>query len=194
MDASSRMARASTTARLDQRVLQVCDAAGAFIEYWGFKAILGRVWTLLALHREPMSQTELAHSLGVSRSLVCGAVDELARLGLVRPLGATRNAPYVAVLDVWPTISDVLRSREWMLLESARLALDAAIEEADLARAAGKPVAYEIGRMRLLLAMTDSAQALLRMLIAMRGARPLEAFGGWVTRATQLIQSFRATS
>lgn len=188
------MARATTTARLDQRVLQVCDAAGAFIEYWGFKAVLGRVWTLLALHREPMSQTELAHALGVSRSLVCGAVAELAQRGLVRPLGTTRNAPYVAVLDVWPTISDVLRSREWMLLESARLALDAAIEEADLARAAGKPVAYEIGRMRLLLAMTDSAQALLRMLIAMRGARPLEAFGGWVTRATQLIQSFRATS
>ena len=34
---------------LDRRVLEVCDAIGEFIEYWGFKSIHGRVWAMLAL-------------------------------------------------------------------------------------------------------------------------------------------------
>jgi hypothetical protein len=78
-----------------------------------------------------------------------------------------------------------------MLLEQARNALEAAIEEAELASAAGERVPYDVGRMRLLLAMTDSAQTFLRMLIGMRLPRAVEAFGGWVTKATSLIQSIR---
>ncbi|MEO1175462.1 MAG: helix-turn-helix domain-containing protein, partial [Myxococcota bacterium] len=77
---------------LTRRVLDVCEATGAFIEYWGFKGILGRVWTLLALRASPMPQTEIANLLGVSRSLVSGAIAELQRRGLVRAVGDARSA------------------------------------------------------------------------------------------------------
>lgn len=176
---------------LTRRVLDVCEATGAFIEYWGFKGILGRVWALLALRAEPLSQTEMAQLLGVSRSLVSGAIAELQRRGLVRPVGDHRNAPYEAVVDVWPSIAHVLRSREWMLIESARLSLDAAIEEAELHRARGEPVHYDVARMRMLLLMTETAQGFLKALIAMRGSKPMESFIGWVSRASELVASLR---
>lgn len=190
------MARPSETpthakSRLDRRIDDVCDAAGAFIEYWGFKHVLGRAWAHLALRVGPMSQIDLAERMGVSRSLMSAVTAELAERGLVRPVSQHRNAPYEANMDVWPTIAEVLRSREWMLLERARNTLEAAIEEADLAIAAGELIPYDVGRMRVLLAMTDAAQSFLRMLISMRLPKAVESFGGWVAKAATIIQSIR---
>lgn len=176
--------------RLSLRIRQVCEAVGQFIEYWGFKAIHGRIWTFLALRSEPVSQIEIAEFFGVSRSLVSGAVAELIEHGLVRPVSDHRNAPYEAVIDFWPTISDVLRDREWMLVEAARLALDGAIEEMELSnpRSANR---FNLERMRLLLRMAELAQALLRLLIGIRVPRKLEELGTWLKNSSKLIRSLR---
>ena len=40
---------------INRRVMEVCDSIGDFIEYWGFKAIHGRVWALLALSTDPLA-------------------------------------------------------------------------------------------------------------------------------------------
>lgn len=179
--------------RLDSRVKHVCEAVGEFIEYWGFKAILGRIWTLLALRTEPMSQTEIADFLGVSRSLVSGAVADLVGYGLVRAESEHRNAPYRAVVDVWPTISDVLRDREWMLIETARLALDGAIEEIELA-SPGQARRYDIERLRFLLSMTELAQTFLRLLIGIRVQSRLEGVTDWIKRSSRFLSSLRSVA
>ncbi|MBC7794805.1 MAG: hypothetical protein H7Z43_13960 [Clostridia bacterium] len=118
-------------------------------------------------------------------------IADLTARGLVRPITSHRNAPYEAVIDIWPTVAEVLRNREWMLLERARNALELAIEEAEIAVSGGQVVQYDISRMRILLAMTESAQSLLRMLIGIRMPRAIESFGGWMSKATSLIQSIR---
>ena len=177
--------------RLEQKVLRVCDSAGAFIEYWGFKAIHGRVWTLLALHRGPLPQKELAAKLGVSRSLLSSTIAELQEFGLVRPVDGRRNSPYRAALDVWPTITEVLRTREWVLLESARVALEAAIEEADLQDPLHPIPVYDIKTMQLLLKMTESAQGFLRIIVTMRMPKAAEGLGSWVGRAQGLLTGLR---
>ncbi|HZO13752.1 MAG TPA: MarR family transcriptional regulator [Polyangiaceae bacterium] len=176
--------------RLSLRIRQVCEAVGQFIEYWGFKAIHGRIWTFLALRSEPVSQIEIAEFFGVSRSLVSGAVAELIEHGLVRPVSDHRNAPYEAVIDFWPTISDVLRDREWMLVEAARLALDGAIEEMELSNPRST-ARFNLERMRLLLRMAELAQALLRLLIGIRVPRKLEELGSWLKNSSKLIRSLR---
>lgn len=177
--------------RLRRSVLQVCDSAGSFIEYWGFKAVNGRVWTLLALHREPMSQSEIAEVLGVSRSLISGVISELSDYGLVEATRNHRNAPYTAVMDVWPSIKEVLRTREWMLLESSRLALEAAIEEAEIAISDGEAIPFDPDRMRLLLAMTELAQALLKLLFTLGVPRSIDNANEWIRRASSLVNYFR---
>lgn len=178
--------------RLTPRVLAVCDAVGAFIEIWGFRAIHGRVWTFLAFQRAPIAQADVAEVLGVSRSLVSLAISELAGYGLVRAVGAQRNAPYEASLDVWPTISDVLRDREWMLIERARIALEALIHEAEFAAESGNGTLYDIRRMRLLLTMTELAQGGLRAILAVRVPQSLDAFGEWLGRSAAFFKRFQS--
>lgn len=181
-------ARDPGSERLDHRAQQVCSAAGTLIEYWGFKSILGRVWTYLALRAVALPQTEIADSLGVSKSLVSGAITELAALGLVRPVGEGRNAPWEAVMDVWPVISDVLRTREWLLLESTRVALEQALEESQ----AGGPGSYDARRMELIRDMVGAVQRLLGIVISIRMPGSATGVQEWIATATALIESLRA--
>jgi DNA-binding transcriptional regulator GbsR (MarR family) len=174
--------------RVVARIRQVCDAIGAFIEYWGFKAIHGRIWTLLALRSQPMNQVEVAEFFGVSRSLVSVAMAELSARGLVKALSDHRNTPYEAVVDIWASIADVLREREWMLIESARLALDGAIEEIELS---GRVGSWDVDRMRFLLRMTELAQAFLRLLIGIRVPHKLEGLGDWLKSSAKFMRSLR---
>ena len=50
----------AVTQRADERKLlhEVADAVGALMEFWGFKRVMGRVWTLLYLRGEPLSRRE----------------------------------------------------------------------------------------------------------------------------------------
>jgi HTH-type transcriptional regulator, glycine betaine synthesis regulator len=173
--------------RLTQRVLKVCDASGDLLDYWGFKSIHGRIWTLLALRREPLPQTEIAITLGVSRSLVSTAVSELVGFGVVRSVGTHRNAPYEAVLDVWTAVTSVLREREWMLLEAGRVSLEGLIDEAQHS-GSGR---YDLERMRLLLAMFESIQNLLRGILALRMPLQGPTLTKWVGVANGLIDRLR---
>ena len=182
--------------RINDRMLAVGEAIGAFIEWWGFKAIHGRIWTQLALSRYPLPQTEIASQLGVSRSLVSGAVSELLEFRLVRAVGEHRNAPYVARFDIWSTIADVLRTREWMLIEQVRLALEAAIDEAEAQGGVGTldSSAFDLSRARLLLRLTEVAQAALRTIIAVASARMPRGFASWLRRAVTLVADLRRLS
>jgi DNA-binding transcriptional regulator GbsR (MarR family) len=191
-DTARREARRSGAGhdRISAKIRQACDAVGEFIEYWGFKSILGRVWTLMALSNEPMSQIEVAEFLGVSRSLVSGAMHELSEHGLVRPLREHRNTPYEAVVDVWPSISDVLRDREWMLIETARLAIESAVEELELAPETERRV-WNLSRMRSLLSMTELAQSFLRLLMGIRIPRRLDSVGEWLLRSSKFLQGLK---
>jgi len=173
---------------VEQRILSVCEAVGAFIAYWGFKAIHGRIWALLALRAGPMSQIEISQTLGVSRSLISGSITELTGYGLVRAIGDGRNARLVAVLDVWSPISEVLRNREWMLVESARLALEAALEEIQISRDRGHPPTYDPDRIRLLLGMTEIAQSWLKVLIRIRSPGSLDSYAKWIRSASTLLR------
>lgn len=175
-------------ATLDRQILRVCDAVGEFIAYWGFKSAQGRVWALLALNREPLTQAEIAETLGVSRALVSTTMAELNERGLARPVGANRKAPYEAVIDVWPSISEVLRSREWQLVETARLALEGAIEQAEFEAASGRQVRYDIDRMRLLLTMTEMAQHFLRTVFSLRAPTAAKRLSAWVGRASSVVR------
>jgi DNA-binding transcriptional regulator GbsR (MarR family) len=183
-----RAALVDRTDNLTQRILAVCDAVGSFIEGWGFKSIHGRVWALLALSKRPIPQAEIAETLAVSRSLISLAVAELTQYGLVRPVNDSRNAPYEASLDVWPTITDVIRSREWMLIERARVTLESALAEAEYREETGLPNDWDLNRLKLLLAMTELAQTTLKAILGIRMPRSLDTFGQWLLRTRGTIE------
>jgi len=178
---------------LDRAVWNVCEAAGAFIEWWGFKAAHGRIWTLIALHRYPLSQAEIAKKAGISKALVSSVVSDLMDYGLVRPITSHRNSPYEASLDVWSTIVEVLRSREWMLIESARVSLEGALQAAKQYPVQDKPVDYDIERMQALLRMTEAAQGMLTVLTSVR-MTPAEGLHSIVKRASGFMAKLKGTN
>lgn len=180
---------------LQRRIVAVSEACGDFIEYWGFKSIHGRVWAYLAISAKPLSQTEVAKALKVSRALVNIAINELNDYGLVRPISDQRHAPYEAIFDAWPVIANVLREREWMLLETTRLALEAAITEIE--RSEDDDVQdytearFNKDRLKMLLQMTEWAQGILKLLINARLPRATDRWGAWMTKAMRLSHSLK---
>lgn len=176
---------------LTQRILDVCDRTGDFIEWWGFRAIHGRVWTLLAITGRPLSQMDISVLLDVSRSLVNGAVLELEEWGLVERVGDHRRAPIVAVTEVWPIITQVLRTREWMMIERVRLALEAAAQEADVhyLRTGQQPFSRE--RLHELMQLTEMAQSFLKVILNLRLADEGRGVRAFLRTATQVLSGFR---
>lgn len=190
MDSSSQPG-ARRDGPVSARVQEACMAIGEFVDYWGFKGLHGRVWALLAMHRHAINQAQIAKELGVSRASVSAAIAELTRYNLVQATSTRRNAPYVAIMDVWPTIADVLRKREWMLVEVARGAISAALEEVE--RAGEADTDYSGDRLRALLSMTGLAQSLLKLLVTLRAPTPatLTELRRWGGRATTFVHRVR---
>ena len=63
---------------------------GAFIEYWGFRNIHGRVWGTIYLSNKPMSTPEIVERLDVSKALISGAINELLDHGLIERVGQAK--------------------------------------------------------------------------------------------------------
>jgi HTH-type transcriptional regulator, glycine betaine synthesis regulator len=130
----------------DPLVLEMCDMVGNVIENWGFRKILGRIWTLLYLSPEPLSAADIKTQLGVSIGGVSMALKELERWGVViRTLGpVSRRDYYVAETNLWRMISRVLRERERSYIENAIEYMERAREA--LARRGGSREAVETAR------------------------------------------------
>lgn len=99
---------------IDPAIYRACEAVGAAMEVWGFKRVLGMVWTFLYLSSKPLSAQDIRQGLGISSGLVSMVLSELARWGVVSraPMPGERREFYVAERNIWRPISKVLRERE----------------------------------------------------------------------------------
>jgi DNA-binding transcriptional regulator GbsR (MarR family) len=125
----------------------VADAVGALMEFWGFKRLMGRIWTLLFLVAEPLTAAELCERLDISSGSASMALTDLERWGVVfrsRKPGDRREY-FEAETDVWKMVSRVLRERELMQIERALEVFDRARER--LLRAVAPGEQARIARM-----------------------------------------------
>jgi HTH-type transcriptional regulator, glycine betaine synthesis regulator len=100
---------------------EVADAVGALMEFWGFKRVMGRVWTLLYLRGDALSASELCDQLSISSGAASMALSELEHWAVVRRIRkpGDRREYFEAETDVWKMISRVLRERELAQIERA---------------------------------------------------------------------------
>ena len=133
---------------------EVADAVGALMEFWGFKRVMGRIWTLLYLRGEPLSAAELCEQLAISSGAASMALSELEHWSVVRRSRkpGDRREYFEAETDVWKMISRVLRERELSQIERALEVFDRAREQLQRGGAPGEQarlaqVAERIGRL-----------------------------------------------
>ncbi len=109
--------------------LLAADAIGDVIEHWGFRKVLGRVWTVLFIAAEPLPAATIGERLSMSAGAVSMALSELQRWGVVhrvwRP--GERREFYEAETDFWRMISKVFDERERLMAESIRGRLERAV-------------------------------------------------------------------
>ena len=100
---------------------EVADAVGALMEFWGFKRVMGRLWTLLYLRDEPMAAAELCDQLAISTGAASMTLAELEHWGVVRRSrkAGDRREYFEAETDIWRMVSRVLRERELVQVERA---------------------------------------------------------------------------
>lgn len=108
---------------------KLADSVGDFIRYWGFRRIHGQIWTLLFLKNQAISPTEIAKSLGVSKSLISSAINELEEHGLIMPFnndvsGNRKTKFFKAESDVIKIIQNILKTRELKLITDVKKNID----------------------------------------------------------------------
>src|SRR3954447_5634465 len=98
---------------------EVADAVGALMEFWGFKRVMGRVWTLLYLRGDALSAAELCDQLSISAGAASMALAELEHWAVVKRIRrpGDRREYFEAETDVWKMVSRVLRERELAQIE-----------------------------------------------------------------------------
>lgn len=99
-------------------LIQLADSIGDFIQYWGFRKIHGKVWTLIYLSSTPVGNCELIEFTGVSKGLMSTTIATLLDYGLIQVVetGNKKTKAYTANLNIGPVIASVLEQREKNLL------------------------------------------------------------------------------
>lgn len=99
----------------------VANSIGNFIEYWGFKSIQGRIWSLVFLSDEPISTPEIVEILGVSKASVSIGINDLIEIKLIEISGKVKNGAvtYVPTPNAGTVVRKVLKERELQLITEA---------------------------------------------------------------------------
>jgi len=120
MTNSSDRSQAHTEQR--QRAIGVAaETMGELVEFWGFKASMGRIWTTLYLSPGPLSADEIADRTHLSSGAVSMTLSELSQWGLVHrvPTPNQRKRFYTADTNLWALIRRIFRERELRLVGRA---------------------------------------------------------------------------
>ncbi len=165
------------TATADRLVLETCDLVGTVIEFWGFRKILGRIWTLLFLSPEPLAAADIKESLGVSVGGVSMGLKELERWGVVRRAYGRigRREYFEAETNLWKMISRVMRERERAYVENAIEQMGRIQQE--LRQRAGRPGEGELADFRLdrIEQLMQAARITLRLIDGLLSTARLDA-------------------
>ena len=109
------------TAELDGLVRQF----GVVFQRFGLRQSLGRIWAVLYLSPEPVTQSDLAKVLGLSSGLISASLRELQKWSAIRTVSMTgsRRTHYVAEHNLLRMLTTILAKREMDAIRELQLAI-----------------------------------------------------------------------
>ena len=151
--------------------LRVAELIGGLMEFWGFKAIMGRLWAILYLSPEPLPAAELCDRLQISTGAASMALADLQKWGVVKKAWrpGERRDYYEPETSIWKMVSRVFRERELAKVREAIEAFNDAIRlvHQGRSRAVGdekKQLKFIETRLSSLLTLARLGEGLLNML------------------------------
>lgn len=164
------MQRNETIVAAEHRVAEV---VGGLMEFWGFKAVMGRLWAVLYLSPEPLAAAEIGERLSASAGSISMALTDLQKWGVVKKTWrpGERRDYYEPETSIWKMVSRVFRERELVFVRGAIEAFDAARKMVQAARAKAGPedrkrLKFIEGRLDALLVLSRVGEGLLNMVLA----------------------------
>jgi HTH-type transcriptional regulator, glycine betaine synthesis regulator len=132
------------------------------IEHWGFRRVLGRVWTILFIAAEPLPAATIGERLSLSAGAVSMSLSELQRWGVVRRVfrPGERKEFFEAETDFWKMISKVFDERERQLVESVRERLERAVALLS-SEPSSRELTSKVDRVKRLLSLVNVAETAL---------------------------------
>lgn len=153
--------------------LRVAEVIGHLMEFWGFKAVMGRIWAILYLSPEPLSAAELGERLALSAGSVSMALSDLQKWGVVKKAWrpGERRDYYEPETGIWKMVSRVFRERELVKVRESIEAFDAALKLVGAARGKAqseekKRLKFIEGRLVALLTLSRIGESLINMLVS----------------------------
>ena len=141
------------------------------MEFWGFKAVMGRLWTILYLSPEPLPAAELGERLQASAGAVSMALADLQKWGVVKKSWkpGERRDYYEPETSIWKMVTRVFRERELVQVRSAIEAFEAARKQLGRLKTAAdantrKRLKFIDSRLSSLLTLSRIGEGLLLML------------------------------
>lgn len=133
------------------RLKKLSLSIGNFIRYWGFRRIHGAIWTQLYLSKTPLSCTDLAQALGLSKALVSPALEELCSYKLISeaPAPNEKTKVYAAAENFNEVIQHVLKIREAQLMKEITKDYSAFLEKEAVAESFSEKRVKTLGEMIL---------------------------------------------
>ena len=100
--------------------LQLSEHIGIFIEYWGFKKVHGKAWTLVFLNELPVDARYLMENLQVSKALISMTLKDLLHYEVI--FEVEKDSPgtqkYTYNPDIFNVIKGILENRENQMLKT----------------------------------------------------------------------------
>jgi DNA-binding transcriptional regulator GbsR (MarR family) len=153
--------------------LRVAEVMGGLMEFWGFKAVMGRLWTILYLSPEPLSAPELGERLQASAGAVSMALTDLQKWGVVKKTWrpGERRDYYEPETSIWKLVTRVFRERELGYIRAAIESFEGARKHLAKLRASGdaearRRIKFIDTRLAALLTLSRIGEGLLTMLTA----------------------------
>lgn len=102
------------------------EKIGRFIEFWGFKAVEGKIWLHIFVSTQELCAEDLMKRLKISKALTSMSIKRLMAYGVILKgeKGAKGIQYYCANPNVERVIKDVIRQRERIMLSEIQGALD----------------------------------------------------------------------
>ena len=178
-----------TLPHTDESLHAVADTVGQLMEFWGFKHLMGRLWTTLYMSPKPLSAPELADRLCVSAGAVSMTLKDLLAWGAICKVCPpdSRKDHYLAEHNLWKLICRVLNEREGRRVELARAKIEEALNQlqqnktqkkisAGTVESAPEALAFRIKRLQELQKFAVRGDKILKILLrqARVDIRPLQ--------------------